>query len=33
VPDEPLTDAKETNVALSKSEDMDVKEPATFVSE
>jgi glyceraldehyde-3-phosphate dehydrogenase/erythrose-4-phosphate dehydrogenase len=30
---EPLTDAKETNEALSKSEDMDVNEPATLVGE
>lgn len=30
--DEPLTDAKETNEALSKSEDMDVNESATLVS-
>ena len=31
--DEPLTDAKETNEALSKSEDMDVNESATLVRE
>jgi glyceraldehyde-3-phosphate dehydrogenase/erythrose-4-phosphate dehydrogenase len=33
VSDEPLTDAKETNEALSKSEDMDVNESATLVRE
>ena len=31
VSDEPLTDAKETSEALSKSEDMDVNESATLV--
>ena len=31
VSDEPLTDAKETNEALSKSEDMDVNKSATLV--
>jgi hypothetical protein len=33
VSDESLTDAKETNKALSKSEDMDVNESATLVRE
>jgi glyceraldehyde-3-phosphate dehydrogenase/erythrose-4-phosphate dehydrogenase len=33
VSDEPLTDAKETNEALSKSEDMDVNESASLVRE
>ena len=33
VSDESLTDAKETNKVLSKSEDMDVNESATFVRE
>jgi glyceraldehyde-3-phosphate dehydrogenase/erythrose-4-phosphate dehydrogenase len=33
VSDEPFTDAKETNEALSKSEDMDVNESATLVSD
>jgi glyceraldehyde-3-phosphate dehydrogenase/erythrose-4-phosphate dehydrogenase len=33
VSDESLTDAKETNEALSKSEDMDVNESATLVSD
>ena len=33
VSDEPLTDAKETNEALSKFEDMDVNELATLVRE
>ncbi len=33
VSDEPLTDAKEINEVVSKSEDMDVNEPATLVSE
>jgi glyceraldehyde-3-phosphate dehydrogenase/erythrose-4-phosphate dehydrogenase len=33
VSDEPLTDAKETNEALSKFEDMDVNESATLVRE
>ena len=33
VSDEPLTDAKETNEVVSKSEDMDVNESASLVRE
>ena len=33
VSDDPLSDAKETNKALSKSENMDVNESATLVRE